>query len=62
MQTSPPTETAVSDAAWVPKQFAQMQQSVRHPSVRAVSENDDSTDAWAIANRVCDRYRIPGAS
>jgi hypothetical protein len=61
MQTPPPIERAVSDAAWLLDRFDQMQQSIRCPSARAVPDNDDASDAWAIANRVCDRYRIPEA-
>jgi hypothetical protein len=58
MQSPPPVEKAVSDAAWLLEQFERMQQSMQRASA-AKASNDGVVGPWAIANRVCDRYQIP---
>jgi len=59
MKTPPPIERAVSNVAWLLERFEQMQQSIYRPSLKGLSVDGDGLGPWAIANRVCDRYRLP---
>ncbi len=57
MQALPPMEKTATDAAWLLQQFEAMQQSVQDASLSIVRV-DEAGGPWAIANRVCDRYKI----
>jgi hypothetical protein len=58
MHSPPQIEKTISNAAWLLQQFARMQQSIERNSARAAL-TDEAIGPWAIANRVCDRYKIP---
>jgi hypothetical protein len=58
MQSPPQIEKTVSDANWLLEQFAKLQQSVKRGAAKSAL-TDEAADPWTIANRVCDRYRIP---
>lgn len=59
---SPPqaeqTQKVLSNVAWLLEQFARMEQSIQRASAPK-TWMDGIAGPWAIANRVCDRYRIP---
>jgi hypothetical protein len=58
MQSPPQAEKVPSDATWLLEQFTRMEQSIQRASVPKFWI-DGIAGPWAIANRVCDRYRIP---
>jgi hypothetical protein len=61
LKTPPPVDRAVSNVAWLLERFEQMQQSIRKSAVDGFLASEGASDPWSIANRVCDRYHIPGS-
>jgi len=55
----PPNETVVSGVNHLLEKLEQMEQFIRRMTAAL---SDEASVPWAIAHRVCDRYRIPKAA
>jgi hypothetical protein len=59
---SPPGERPVPSISQLLENLEQLERLIRQLALQVLPAAEETPGAWEIANRVCDRYRIPKAA